>query len=136
MARQAKRYNLTVNDVNAILEVQGHVCALCNRGPQGSEGRSYWHIDHDHNCCSSHRWTCGWCVRGLLCIACNARGVAWYEQLPSNQQDWQRMNGYLANPPARSCLATRQFHDGGYRGRKPSSVLWVPVQSGPDEARD
>ncbi|MFE5934340.1 endonuclease domain-containing protein [Streptomyces sp. NPDC056470] len=109
MARQAQRYNLTVNDVNAILEVQGHVCALCSQGPQGDEVRSYWHIDHDHNCCLSQDWTCGRCIRGLLCLGCNSRGVAWYERLPRDRQDWQRMNDYLANPPAYRCLETRQF---------------------------
>lgn len=109
MARQAQRHNLTVRDVNEILEVQGHVCALCGLGPEGDEGRSYWCIDHDHNCCRFQSWTCGGCVRGLLCNGCNVRGVAWYEYLPHDRRDWQRMNDYLANPPADRCLETRQY---------------------------
>lgn len=109
MARQAKRHNLTVKDVKKILEVQGYVCALCGLAPEGAEGRSYWCIDHDHNCCCFQDWTCGGCVRGLLCNGCNARGVAWYERLPSDRRDWQRMNDYLANPPADRCLESREY---------------------------
>ncbi|WP_392676480.1 endonuclease domain-containing protein [Streptomyces sp. LN785] len=90
MARQARRYNLTTPDVRAILKLQGYVCALCGIGPDGREDRSYWHIDHDHDCCtpSDAAWAiCGGCVRGLLCSGCNTRGVAWYERLPSDRQD-------------------------------------------------
>ncbi|MFJ6183756.1 endonuclease domain-containing protein [Streptomyces sp. NPDC092295] len=127
MARQARRHNLTVKDVIAILEVQGHVCALCGRGPEGGGGRSYWCIDHDHNCCYiSQGWRCGGCVRGLLCNGCNVRGVAWYENLPHDRRDWQRMNDYLANPPADRCLETRQYRIpalGRIRQERPSSCL-------------
>lgn len=105
MARQGRRYNLTARDVRAILEFQGGVCALCGEGSEKEETTSsYWHIDHDHQCCSPSdaAWSiCGGCVRGLLCIACNVRGVAWYELLPLDRRDWGRMNDYLANPPGR-----------------------------------
>ncbi|MFE5663394.1 endonuclease domain-containing protein [Streptomyces niveus] len=110
MARQARRHNLTIDDVNEILEVQGHVCALCGLGPGGDESRSYWCIDHDHACCPIPGERCGGCVRGLLCNGCNVRGVGWYERLPHDRRDWQRMNDYLANPPAARCLETRQYH--------------------------
>ncbi|MFE2988635.1 endonuclease domain-containing protein [Streptomyces sp. NPDC059262] len=105
MARQGRRYNLTAADVRAILEFQGSVCALCGNGPEGRvESSSYWHIDHDHKCCqpSDSAWAiCGACVRGLLCSGCNARGLAWYEDLPADRRDWGRMNDYLTSPPAR-----------------------------------
>lgn len=104
MARQGRRYNLTAGDVRAILEFQGGVCALCGNGPERDASSSYWHIDHDHECCepSDAAWSiCGGCVRGLLCSGCNARGVAWYEALPRERRDWDRMNDYLTNPPAR-----------------------------------
>ncbi|MCC2278901.1 endonuclease VII domain-containing protein [Streptomyces sp. ET3-23] len=113
VARQARRYNLKASDVYAILELQGHVCALCERGPRGDEETSYWHIDHAHECCQPWDFICGGCVRGLLCAGCNMRGVAWYETLPNDQQDWERMNSYLANPPARRLrlAGTLRFRD-------------------------
>ncbi|MFC9191317.1 endonuclease domain-containing protein [Streptomyces cyaneofuscatus] len=104
IARQGRRYNLTASDVLAILDLQGGVCALCGKGPEGQSNVSYWHIDHDHKCCrpSDAAWAIGGgCVRGLLCIGCNTRGVAWYEYLPEDRKDWQRMNHYLSDPPAR-----------------------------------
>ncbi|MFE6975483.1 endonuclease domain-containing protein [Streptomyces sp. NPDC057682] len=104
IARQGRRYNLTASDVIAILDFQGGVCALCGSGPQGQSTVSYWHIDHDHKCCwpSDAAWAIGGgCVRGLLCNGCNSRGVAWYEDLPEDRMDWQRMNDYLSDPPAR-----------------------------------
>ncbi|MBX7546930.1 hypothetical protein K1Y78_02630 [Streptomyces sp. tea 10] len=95
--------------MRAILELQGGVCALCGRGPERDASSSYWHIDHDHACCepSDAAWSiCGACVRGLLCSGCNARGLAWYEQLPQGCRDWGRMNDYLADPPARRLRLT------------------------------
>ncbi|WP_443071834.1 endonuclease domain-containing protein [Streptomyces sp. WMMC940] len=67
VARQARRYNLKASDMHAILELQHRVCALCARGPRGDEETSYWHVDHDHQCCQPWDFICGGCVRGLLC---------------------------------------------------------------------
>ncbi|WP_093929591.1 endonuclease domain-containing protein [Streptomyces sp. ok210] len=107
--RQAKRYGLTIWQVNAILRVQGDACAICGERPGdgGIEGPSYWQIDHDHACCTG----CPQCVRGLLCKPCNMRGVAWYEALPVDRRDWPRMNSYLKDPPAQRPHAEVRWGD-------------------------
>jgi hypothetical protein len=63
--------NLTKNQkiYTAALAKQGGACAICRSAAPGGQGR--FHVDHDHACCAG-RSTCGKCVRGLLCSACNA----------------------------------------------------------------
>ncbi len=62
----ACRYKRTLEDFNNTLKSQGGHCALCPS--TGSvKRRLCW--DHDHACCPGR--SCGKCVRGLLCIACN-----------------------------------------------------------------
>ena len=51
-----------------LLISQDGVCAICRRG--NLTGPLF--IDHDHVCCDK-KWTCGKCVRGLLCGPCNTR---------------------------------------------------------------
>lgn len=60
-------YKLTVDAYNAMLAAQNYRCAICNTDdpPQGQ-----WHVDHDHSCCPE-KWTCGECVRQILCSPCN-----------------------------------------------------------------
>lgn len=65
--RWLKRYSLTVNDYDALLQSQDGKCAVCRSDNPGVRG---WHIDHDHTCCNG-RFSCGRCVRGLLCGQCN-----------------------------------------------------------------
>jgi len=62
---------------DAILTLQGGRC-LCGTADPGGTG---WHLDHAHECDRGHKSTnyCVDCVRGLLCIACNRHGIAWYE---------------------------------------------------------
>lgn len=66
-----KRYNLTVDDYSEMLTSQDGRCANpgCIRSDPGRSGS--WHVDHDHACCSG-KGSCGQCVRGLLCMTCNA----------------------------------------------------------------
>lgn len=58
-------YGLSPNEGAAMYARQQGACAGC--------GEAYpldaLHIDHDHSCCA--RKSCGACVRGLLCRACN-----------------------------------------------------------------
>lgn len=60
-------YKMTPADRDAMLAAQGGVCALCGTDEPRGKG---WSIDHDHACCPGPR-TCGDCIRGILCHACN-----------------------------------------------------------------
>jgi len=60
----AVRKGLTAEKVMGLLEAQGGRCAICLGEIDVP------HIDHDHSCCPGQR-SCGGCVRGLLCPACN-----------------------------------------------------------------
>jgi hypothetical protein len=64
-----RRFGLGQADYDAMLAAQGGACWICRTTDSGGHGR--WHIDHDHACCPGNR-SCGRCVRGLLCVRCNA----------------------------------------------------------------
>jgi hypothetical protein len=59
-AKLMQKYGLTIADFDALLESQGHRCAICPSTVPG--GRGAWHVDHDHQTGK---------VRGLLCSHCN-----------------------------------------------------------------
>lgn len=77
VSRCAKRYGLSVDDYNSLLEKQGNKCAIC-KCPQPNEGklskRNRLVIDHDH---LTGR------VRGLLCDPCN-RAIGQFKENLSN----------------------------------------------------
>ena len=60
------RYGLTIAAYDALAVSQGGRCAICRR----EEVDGSLAVDHDHACCPGRR-SCGQCVRGLLCRACN-----------------------------------------------------------------
>jgi hypothetical protein len=60
-----KLYKMGRATYEALLEVQGGVCAICRAG----QARPLV-VDHDHQCCPKTP-TCGRCTRGLLCQPCN-----------------------------------------------------------------
>jgi hypothetical protein len=62
------RYGITFAQFTELLEAQGRCCAICGTTEPG--GRGNFHIDHDHACCPGIK-SCGKCIRGLLCSACN-----------------------------------------------------------------
>lgn len=63
-----KKYNLTIEEYDSLLQKQNGVCAICGKPPEDSCKKSKYsddiklHIDHDHE---TGR------VRGLLCTKCN-----------------------------------------------------------------
>lgn len=58
------RYKLTIEDYEKMAKDGCHIC-----GGFGSKTKAL-HVDHDHTCCD-HYVSCGLCVRGILCDACN-----------------------------------------------------------------
>lgn len=68
---RARLYNLNVNEMNVML---ANGCMIC-----GSHNKLV--IDHDHSCCNKQNYSCGACVRGVLCDRCNI-GLAHFEDNP------------------------------------------------------
>lgn len=66
---QAWRYGLPPGEFERRLAEQDGCCYLC-REPLDLEKKRGIHVDHDHGCCRGNR-SCGKCVRGLACHACN-----------------------------------------------------------------
>ena len=68
IAYQLASHDLTPATYRALLQTQGHRCAICRRGTEswwfGKRGnnRDGWHVDHDHRTGD---------VRGILCPSCN-----------------------------------------------------------------
>jgi recombination endonuclease VII len=61
-------YGLTQEQFDRLLDTQQHACGMCH--VLFEEGQLI-HVDHDHTCCQKKNRSCGECVRGLLCHACN-----------------------------------------------------------------
>jgi Recombination endonuclease VII len=59
-----RRYNITLEDYEQMLTVQGGVCAICGRtpDPNGPTIDRFLHVDHNHETEE---------LRGLLCGPCN-----------------------------------------------------------------
>ena len=67
--RLKQRFKRTPEWYEDTLVGQGGHCALCDAVP----GDRRFHVDHNHDCCPCEgtRYTCGNCVRSLLCDKCN-----------------------------------------------------------------
>lgn len=75
---QRAKHGITETQYQAMLERQDGRCAICGKTPDEAKQKNALSIDHDHACCPG-KFSCGACVRGLLCIHCNA-ALAWYER--------------------------------------------------------
>lgn len=65
--RVLSRYGLSVESYMQIFNSQDGVCIIC-KNPE-KDGRRL-SVDHDHSCCAG-AYSCGKCIRGLLCTRCN-----------------------------------------------------------------
>lgn len=66
----ASKHKMTLAKYRELLAAQGGRCAICRTDAPTDVRTIRFHIDHDHSCCPGPR-SCGRCVRGLLCHACN-----------------------------------------------------------------
>lgn len=91
---------------------QNGLCYLCVEplrtdriGPKGG----WIHVDHDRSCCRGEK-SCGSCIRGLACFACNV-GIAKFDESP------ERMRRVADNLE----MANRRLRDPALRGEKSGS---------------
>lgn len=62
-SQRKRRYGLSEEDWQRMRAEQGDACAICREV-------TALVVDHDHACCPG-KFTCGRCVRALLCSPCN-----------------------------------------------------------------
>lgn len=77
ISADARNYKYGI-DVSELLRDQDFRCGICNTEINESSA----HVDHDHVCCPGQK-TCGKCVRGLLCVACN-KGLGFFRDSTEN----------------------------------------------------
>jgi hypothetical protein len=65
-----RTFGISADDVDALIEKQGGVCAICGRTPTRLAS---WHVDHCHDT---------GLVRGVLCIDCN-QGIGKFHEDPA-----------------------------------------------------
>jgi len=82
-----KQYGISLAEFNALLELQGHCCAICKKHITAIRRRM--NIDHDHDTNK---------VRGILCTGCNT-GLG---HLGDNVEGLKKAIAYLENPPINS----------------------------------
>ena len=74
-----KRHGIDKQKFEKILEDQNNKCKICNNELCLSNFKQIT-IDHDHNCCSG-TYSCGRCIRGLLCSVCNKGLGMFYDDI-------------------------------------------------------
>ena len=84
--RTVKRHGLTQEQYDEMFKRHDGKCWICLTADAKV-------IDHDHDCCKKE-YSCGKCVRGLLCSHCN-RGLGMFRDETSNLF---RAITYLTNP--------------------------------------
>jgi|HubBroStandDraft_6_1064221.scaffolds.fasta_scaffold347419_2 hypothetical protein len=88
------KYHLSMDNFNAMLDNQAGLCAICCEPLALKQGTV---IDHDHKCCKGYG-SCGDCVRGLLCNACNT-GLAYFkDDLVRLESAMEYIKNMMSNP--------------------------------------
>lgn len=59
-----RKYKLTIEDYNELLEKQNNVCAICKKVEDVKQGQKIIKLAVDHNHITGK-------IRGLLCVKCN-----------------------------------------------------------------
>lgn len=65
--RVLSRYGLDVDSYMDMFNKQNGICLICKNPERDGKRLS---VDHDHSCCDG-AYSCGKCIRGLLCSRCN-----------------------------------------------------------------
>ena len=71
--KRARRFGLTQEQFEKMMSDQNEKCFICKVSLKTQQ----FNIDHDHSCCEG-RYSCGKCVRGILCGNCN-RGLGMFK---------------------------------------------------------
>ena len=94
-----RTYGLTPEDMEALAAGQGGLCYLCSEPLILDKPRKV-HVDHDRSCCRGPK-SCGSCIRGLACHACNI-GIGHFGDDPDRMRrvadNLEMANRRLRNP--------------------------------------
>lgn len=98
------KYGITLPEYEALLEIQGRVCWICEPPPKNDtkDGRRILHVDHRHvknDKKQSPRSTRSR-VRGLLCWRCNAS----LQKFKDDPELMRRAADYVEQEPAQNYL--------------------------------
>ena len=91
-SRLKNKFGIGLTEYLQILHSQNGVCAICLDNETTKHGARLRElaVDHDRSCCRGEK-SCGFCIRGLLCQACNTS----IGKFKDNKEILQRAIDYL-----------------------------------------